>query len=260
MVSRIGSFDYINNDLLQRLSKIASGKQIFSAADDAAGMAISQIMTSQYKGMQQAINNVQNAYSMLNVASGAMGDIQDTMSKMKELSVEAANGIYTDQDKQDIQQEYSQLAQHLEDVYKNTQFNGKPLFQNDQMTLQVGPNSGDTQTIDIPDLGKQIQALSKINLTSDAQSAIKTIDNMQLSVSSAQSTLGSIQNNLDEQTNNLMVSYENTVASQSQIVDADMAKEMLMQTTDKIKSTASLYSVIDFKNTTLAYMESLLSG
>ena len=116
MVTRIGSFDYLNNDLIQRLSKIASGKKIFSAADDAAGMAISQLMTSQYKGMQQSINNIQNAYSMLNVASGAMNDIQDTTTKMKELSVEAANGIYTDQDKQNIQQEYNQLAQHLEEV------------------------------------------------------------------------------------------------------------------------------------------------
>jgi flagellin len=197
---------------------------------------------------------------MLNVASGAMNDIQDTTTKMKELSVEAANGIYTDQDKQNIQQEYNQLAQHLEDVYENTQYNGKPLFQNDQMTLQSGPNAGDTQTIDIPNLGEQIQALTKVNLATNAQDAIKTIDNTQLSVSSAQSTVGSIQNNLDEQTNNLMVSYENMVASQSQIVDADMAKEMIQETTDKIKSTASIYSVINFKNTTLAYMESLLSG
>jgi flagellin len=112
----------------------------------------------------------------------------------------------------------------------------------------------------MPDLSEQIQSLSKIDLSSNAQNAIKTINNMQLSISSAQSTMGSVQNNLDEQTNNLMVSYENTVASQSKIVDADMAKEMLLQTTDKIKSTSSLYSVIDFKNTTLEYMESLLSG
>ena len=260
MVGRIGNFDYVNNDLMKRLSSIASGKKLLSAADDASGMAISEVMTSQFKGIQQSINNVQNAYSMLNVASGAMNDIQDTMNRMKELSVEAANGIYTTQDKSNIQLEYTQLSQHLQDVYQNTQYNGKPLFENNQITLQNGPNASDTQTIEIPNLSKQIQELAKVNLKSNPQNAIETIDNLQPSISSAQSTIGGIQNGLDEQANNLMVGYENIVASQSQIVDADMAKEVITATTDKMKNATSIYSLIDLKPQTPAYMESLLSG
>ncbi len=264
MIGNIGGVNPVNNysynDLMKRLAIISSGNKIFNAEDDAAGLAISNLMESQYRGMEQSINNVQNAYSMLNVASGALNDIQDTMNKMQELSVQASNGIYTDQDKQYIQQQYTQLTQHLQDVYNNTEYNGKKLFNNDQMTLQAGPNAGDTQTINIPNLGKEIQQLTKVNITSNPESALQTIQNIQTSVSSAQSTVGSIQNNLNDQANNLMTGYENLVASQSQIVDADMAKELLQATTDKIQNTASIYSVINFKNTTLAYMESLLSG
>jgi flagellin len=260
MVGRIGSSDYVNNSLLSRLSQIAKDNDLFKQSENPAAIGISEIMKSQYKGMQQAINNVQDAYSMLNVASGAISDIQDTMNQMRELSVQASNGIYTDEDKKYIQQEYNQLGQHLQDVYNNTQYNGKALFQNDQLTLQGGPNAGDTQTIYIPNLSEQINQLSKINVVNNAEESLKIIDNVQPSIQSAQSSIGSVQNSLNENANNLMVGYENMVASQSQIMDADEAEKVISQTTNQIQTQASIYSLIDFKNTTLAYMESLLSG
>jgi flagellin len=206
--------------LSKSMQKLSSGLRINSAADDAAGLAISEKMRSQINGTAQAQRNAMDGISLVQTAEGAYNEMHSILQRVRELAVQAQNGTLTTADTTAIDQEVGQLTAELTRIAGNTQFNGLAVLSG-SFTLQVGADSGS---------GNQIAfSLTAITFTSlgsaNAAGAISAIDQAITSVSSARSTLGAVQNRLEHAVSNLGVYQENISAAQSRIRDVDIAAE-----------------------------------
>jgi flagellin len=206
--------------LSKSMQKLSSGLRINSAADDAAGLAISEKMRSQINGTAQAQRNAMDGISLVQTAEGAYNEMHSILQRVRELAVQAQNGTLTSADSTAIDQEVGQLTAELTRIAGNTQFNGLQILSG-SFTLQVGADAGS---------GNQIAfSLSSISFTSlgsaGAAGAISAIDQAITSVSSARSTLGAIQNRLEHAVDNLGVYQENISAAESRIRDVDIASE-----------------------------------
>ena len=206
--------------LSKSMQKLSSGLRINSAADDAAGLAISEKMRSQITGTAQAQRNAMDGISLVQTAEGAYNEMHSILQRVRELAVQAQNGTLTSADTTAIDQEVGQLTAELSRIATNTQFNGLQVL-NGSFTLQVGADAGS---------GNQIAfSLTSISFTSLASSsaagAISAIDQAITSVSSARSTLGAVQNRLEHAVSNLGVYQENISAAESRIRDVDIAAE-----------------------------------
>ena len=206
--------------LSKSMQKLSSGLRINSAADDAAGAAISEKMTSQINGTDQAQRNTMDGISLVQTADGALNEMHSILQRVRELAVQAQNGTLSSSDQTAINSEVGQLTAELTRISSNTQFNGLNALSG-TFTLQVGANEG---------AGNQIAfSLSSISFSSigssNASNAISAIDNAITSVSDARSTLGAIQNRLEDTVDNLGVYQENISAAQSRIRDVDVAAE-----------------------------------
>ena len=202
------------------MQKLSSGLRINSAADDAAGLAISEKMRSQITGTAQAQRNAMDGISLVQTAEGAYNEMHSILQRVRELAVQAQNGTLSTADTGAIDQEVGQLTAELTRIAGNTQFNGLQVLSG-SFTLQVGADSGS---------GNQIAfSLSSITFTSlgsaASAGAISAIDQAITSVSSARSTLGAIQNRLEHAVSNLGVYQENITAAESRIRDVDIAAE-----------------------------------
>ena len=206
--------------LSKSMQKLSSGLRINSAADDAAGLAISEKMRSQINGTDQAQRNAMDGISLVQTAEGAYNEMHSILQRVRELAVQAQNGTLSSADTAAIDQEVGQLTAELTRIAGNTQFNGLQVLSG-SFTLQVGADSGS---------GNQIAfSLSSISFSSlgsaAAAGAISAIDQAITSVSSARSTLGAIQNRLEDAVDNLGVYQENISAAESRIRDVDIASE-----------------------------------
>jgi flagellin len=206
--------------LSKSMQKLSSGLRINSAADDAAGAAISEKMTSQINGTDQAQRNTMDGISLVQTADGALNEMHSILQRVRELAVQAQNGTLSSSDQTAINSEVGQLTAELSRISSNTEFNGLNALSG-TFTLQVGANEG---------AGNQISfSLSSISFSSigssNAATAISAIDNAITSVSDARSTLGAIQNRLEDTNDNLGVYQENISAAQSRIRDVDVAAE-----------------------------------
>jgi flagellin len=206
--------------LSKSMQKLSSGLRINSAADDAAGAAISEKMTSQINGTDQAQRNTMDGISLVQTADGALNEMHSILQRVRELAVQAQNGTLSSSDQTAINSEVGQLTAELTRISGNTEFNGLNALSG-TFTLQVGANEG---------AGNQISfSLSSISFSSigssNAATAISAIDNAITSVSDARSTLGAIQNRLEDTNDNLGVYQENISAAQSRIRDVDVAAE-----------------------------------
>ena len=207
-------------NLSKSMQKLSSGLRINSAADDAAGLAISEKMRSQINGTAQAQRNAMDGISLVQTAEGAYNEMHSILQRVRELSVQAQNSTLSTSDEVAIDQEVSQLTAELTRISSNTQFNGLSILSG-SFTLQVGADAGG---------GNQIGfSLSSISFTSigsaNGANAISAIDAAITSVSAARSTLGAIQNRLEHAVSNLGVYQENISAAQSRIRDVDIASE-----------------------------------
>ena len=235
-----------DNELTKAMERLSSGLRINSAADDAAGLAISERMTAQIRGMQQATRNAQDGISLLQIAEGAMGTISDILQRMRELAVQADNGTYSASDKQSIKDEMDQLIQEIDHIANTTTFNGINLLNAAQtVTLHISDKFDDTIVVNLIDvrstaLGAGGTFINMIDVTTDAQDAIKTIDAAIDQLSTARGEFGSTQNRLDFIIDNLQLSIQNTEASRSRIKDADMAAESSNLTRAQILSQSSM--------------------
>ena len=262
-----------NNSMKQSLERLSSGKRINSAADDAAGLAISEKMKGQMNGLAQAQRNAQDGISMIQTAEGALKETHSMLQRMRELSVQAANDTNTAEDRAQIQKELHQLSSQIKDISEQTQFNTKKLLNGDLVSgasgagngvqkFQVGANNGETLSLEIQNMGTASGALGVnaqdvtnvsggtvtvsgsgddlVNVTTqtDAESAITTINTAIQTVSNERSKLGAIQNRLDHTINNLSTTEENLTAANSRIKDVDMAKEMMNMSKQQILSQA----------------------
>jgi len=244
-----------DNAISKSLERLSSGLRINRAADDAAGLAISEKMRGQIRGLKQAARNAQDGISLIQTAEGALNETHAIVQRMRELAVQAANDTLTDADRKEIQKEINQLTQEVDRIAKTTEFNTKKLLRGTTsggsyvsgtltLTMHIGANKGQTMTVTI---GNMDTGTLKIGLTSSglavasgtdahkgldvstqsgANKAIGTYDTALSTISSERAKLGAYQNRLEHTISNLDTARENLSASESRIRDVDMAEEM----------------------------------
>jgi flagellin len=225
-----------SNTLSTSMERLSSGLRVNSAKDDAAGLAISNRMTSQIRGMTVAVRNANDGISLAQTAESAMGTITETMQRMRDLAVQSANdGGITTADREKLQTEFKQLNDELSRVVANTEFNGKKIINGDLsggVAIQVGANTSVNNqiSIDIADVSGSLADVTAASIGSTAtisniRSAIDSIDAAIKSIDTSRAKLGAIQNRFTTTIGNLQSSIENQSAARSRITDTDFAQE-----------------------------------
>ncbi len=221
-------------------SRLASGQRLNSAKDDAAGIAISDRLNAQVRGVNTAIRNSYDGISMAQTADGALGESTEILQRMRELSVQSGNGIYNDSDRKAMNSEFSQLQSELDRISATTSFNGQTLLDGSQaeggMNFQVGANVNETINVEIAGASQADLGTSELNISSvaGANLSLEGIDEALSRVSELRGDLGAVQNRFESTIANLSNSVENTAAANSRIADADMAAEAANLTRNKI--------------------------
>lgn len=214
------------------MEKLSSGLRINRAADDAAGLSISEKMRGQIRGLAQASRNAQDGISLVQTAEGAMDEISNMLVRLKELSIQKANGTYNADDKANLELEADELIKEIKNIEKNTKFNGtEVLDKTKSFDIIISDSDQIKLTITGADVTKA-SALTKASVTADIEDAIKAIN-------TARSTLGAQQNRLESTVRNVNTTVENLQASESRIRDVDMASEMMALTKNNILLQAS---------------------
>lgn len=221
--------------------KLSSGFRINRAADDAAGLSISETMRAQIKGMNQGMRNTQDGISMVQAAEGAMNEVSDMLTRMKELATQASNGTYSADDIAAIQLEYAALGEEINRNATNFSFNGITLLDGSagNVTIQSAGSDADAIVLDLS--GIDLTALTFGTITDQATGATErgVVDAAITAVNTARSTLGAYQNRLEHAFNNTSVNAENLQAAESRVRDTDMAAEMMKYTKFNILQQAS---------------------
>ena len=232
----------VTNALQKSTEKLSSGYKINRAADDAAGLSISEKMRSQIRGLNKASDNAQDGISLIQVAEGALNETHSILQRMNELATQAANDTNTSTDRTAIKDEIDQLNSELDRISTTTQFNKQNLL-NGQFSgdLQVGALKGQTMNLKIS-TAVSATGLKVNNITvasnANAGNAMESVQKAIESVSKQRSKLGAIQNRLEHTINNLDTNAENTQAAESRIRDTDMAEEMVQYSKNNILSQA----------------------
>lgn len=232
-VSAIGAYNSVNrntNNASKSMEKLSSGLRINRAADDAAGLAVSEKMRSQLKGLEQANKNSQDAVSYIQTAEGALNEVSAMAVRLKELSVQKANGTLNAEDKAAIELEMTELAAEVNNIVDNTKFNGIEVFKQD-VVMRIGDDATQTMQVSKAKVDK-VKALTKDSASTDIDAAI-----VELNTQRAQ--YGAQQNRLEHNMNNLTATHENLTAAESRIRDTDMAKEMVQFTKNNILNQAA---------------------
>jgi flagellin len=233
------------------MEKLSSGYRINRAADDAAGLAISEKMRGQIGGLDQAQRNAQDGVSLVQTAEGSLNEVHSMLQRVRDLKTQFDNGTLSSSDQDAIAAEVSQIGQELGNIASQTSFNGNKLLTGSQFTFQVGANDGETIQTQAVALSANIAggglselsalsttALAKAALSSGGLSAVATIDTAITNVSTARANYGAVQNRLEHRLNNLATYQENLTASESRIRDVDMAAEMTNYTKENILQQA----------------------
>lgn len=230
--------------------KLSSGYKINRAADDAAGLTISEKMRAQVRGLTQASANAQDGISMVQTAEGALAEVHEMLQRMNELAVKAANGTMTSADRTAVQMEVKALTSEIDRVQQSTNFNTLYLLSgNLQIRLQVGAKGRQTIYLSIASMSANGLGINNLTVSSgtstnkisnavNAQNAIGTISAAIKKVSEQRSKLGAIQNRLEHTIKNLDNIAENTQAAESAIRDTDIAKTMVEYSKNNILSQA----------------------
>jgi flagellin len=223
--------------------KLSSGYRVNRAADDAAGLAISEKMRRQVKGLTQASRNAQDGISAVQTAEGALAEVHDMLQRMNTLANQSANGTNTSVDRGYLDKEFQALKSEITRVASTTTFNEQNLLNGDfseGKALQVGAESGQTITVKIDAMSATSLSVDGASIDSDtnASAAINTVKSALASVSNQRADLGAIQNRLEHTINNLDNVVENTTAAESQIRDTDMATEMVAYSNNNILAQA----------------------
>ena len=223
--------------------KLSSGYKINRAADDAAGLTISEKMRSQIRGLTQASANAQDGISCVQTAEGALNEVEDMLQRMNELAVKSANGTNTTADRNAIDKEVQALVSEIDRVQSTTQFNTLNLLTGDFASgkaLQVGAAKGQEITIKISKMDAASLNINSLTISTQdgSKNAISSITAAIAKVSEQRSALGAVQNRLEHTIKNLDNVVENTTAAESQIRDTDMAAQMVEYTKNNILAQA----------------------
>lgn len=234
----------------KNLEKLSSGYKINRAGDDAAGLAISEKMRAQIKGLDMATKNSQDSISLIQTAEGALNETHSILQRMRELAVQSRNDTNENLDRTFLQDEIKQLTSEIDRIANTTEFNEKTLLKGDlaasgtALTFQIGANEGQTMKLAIKDMRTTALASGgalTVNIATGggASAAIVEIDKAIKTVSTQRSALGAVQNRLEHTINNLGAASENLTAAESRIRDTDMAAEMMAFTKNNILTQAA---------------------
>ena len=254
------------NEQSDSLMKMSSGQRINSAADDAAGLAISERMKSDIRSSQQAYRNTGDGVSLIQVTEGALNETGNMLTRLRELSIQAASDTVNDEDRGYINLEYQSLVSEIDRISKSTSFNGKSLIdgQGESYGLQVGANADaetnqiiiDTSNLDSTSSGLGLDS-SGVDSVDAARDSLAVIDAAQTQISGGRAILGSVQNRLKSTMTNLDQRVTNLSEANSRVRDTDLAAETAKLTQSNIKTSAGL-SVLTQANSTPASALALL--
>ena len=243
-----------NDSIMKSMEKLSSGERINRAGDDASGLAVSEKMRSQIRGLNQASRNIQNGVSFIQTTEGYLQETTDILQRIRELAVQSANGIYSDEDRMQIQVEVSQLVAEVDRIASQAQFNGMNMLTgrfalegDGMMQFQIGANVDQNTrvyigTMTAHSLGlKGVQGSDEqISISSPDQAnlVLATVDSALKTVNKQRADLGAYQNRFEIAAKGINVAAENTQAAESRIRDTDMASQMVEFTRDQILTQA----------------------
>lgn len=238
-------------DLSKDMEKLSSGMKINRAGDDASGLAVSEKMRAQIRGLNQANRNIQNGVSFIQTTEGYLQETTDILQRVRELAVQSANGIYSDEDRMQIQVEVSQLVSEVDRIASQAQFNGMSLLtgrfaeggDTDGILFQIGANMDQNVRAYVGNMSAEALGLKgsqgneeQINIASadQANAAIGTVDEALKNIAKQRADLGAYQNRFEMASNGIAIAAENLQASESRIRDTDMAAEIVEYTKNQI--------------------------
>ena len=248
----LSAFRSAQVDYARAMERISTGLRINRAADDPAGLAISEKMRGQIRGLRQASRNSQDAISMLNVADGALGETHAILHRLREIAVYSATGTLTEAERSALQLEFDELVKAIDDIGGNTQFNTIPLLdgsrdEDNPLLIQIGANAGQNMDISLGDmrgaalgLKDEDGSIISIRTAEDADKAIGTLDEAINKVSSQRAYIGAKTRRLEHTINNLENTAINLAEAESRIRDADIAEEIMNMVNAQIRMQASL--------------------
>ncbi|MCH1625068.1 flagellin [Ferdinandcohnia quinoae] len=232
-----------NGAAAKSMEKLSSGYRINRAADDAAGLAISEKMRNQIRGLEQGSKNAQDGISLIQTAEGALNETHAMLQRMAELSVQGGNETITADDAAKIQAEFDQLVAQIDSIAGQTKFNTKELLNNtNTLTFQVGANGTEVISLDLIDATAGTLGIDALTLDGTQATASATLASVQTAINTVaegRSSLGAVQNRLEHTINNLGTTSENLQAAESRIRDVDMASEMMNMTKNNILTQAA---------------------
>ena len=231
------------NQMMTAMMRLSSGKRINSAKDDAAGLAISERMRAQIRGLNQAARNAQDGISLIQTAEGGLNESHAILQRMREITVQAGNDTLTSNDRLKLQDEFDELIEGFNDIGKRTEFNTQSLLDGSfkDKKLQIGANSGQFMEISINDMTSDGLSLTNLSLGSheEAGETLSVLDTAIESVSRERSRLGAMENRLGHTISNLDNQAFNLTNAESRIRDADMAKEIMNMVKHNILNQAA---------------------
>ena len=243
-----------NDSIMKNMEKLSSGERINRAGDDASGLAVSEKMRSQIRGLNQASKNIQNGVSFIQTTEGYLQETTDILQRVRELAVQSANGIYSDEDRMQIQVEVSQLVAEVDRIASQAQFNGMNMLTgrfaqegDSVMQFQIGANVDQNTRVFIGTMTATSLGLKgaqggdeQISISSpdEANLTLATIDEALKNVTKQRADLGAYQNRFEMAAKGINMAAENTQASESRIRDTDMASEMVEFTKNQILTQA----------------------
>jgi flagellin len=238
-----------NNQLQTAMERLSSGKRINTAKDDAAGLAIASKMTSQIRGMNQAIRNSNDGISYAQTAEGALGEVTNMLQRIRELAVQSASGTYSDDDRTNLNSEVTELKSQITNILSTTEFNGTRIFNSNAsgttysaasgaVSIQTGVNSGDSVSISFSALS-DLASGTAVDTASNAGTALGNVDTALTNVNSTRAKLGAAQSRLESTVNTLTSNVTNLSDARSRIEDADFSQETANLAKAQILSQAS---------------------
>ena len=263
-----------NESIMKNMEKLSSGERINRAGDDASGLAVSEKMRSQIRGLNQASKNIQNGVSFIQTTEGYLGETTDILQRVRELAVQAANGIYSDEDRMQIQVEVSQLVAEVDRIASVAQFNGMNMLTgrfavegDSTMQFQIGANMDQNARVYIGTMTASALGLKgaqggdeqiTINSPEEANMTLGAVDAALTQVNKQRADLGAYQNRFEMAAKGVNIAAENTQAAESRIRDTDMASEMVEFTKNSIltqSGTAMLAQANNQSQTVLALLQ-----
>ncbi|MSR75750.1 MAG: flagellin FliC [Planctomycetes bacterium] len=235
-----------SESLNRNFEHLSTGKRIARASDDAAGLAISSRFGAQIRGVDQAIRNANDGISLVQTAEGALSEIESTLIRMREISVQANNGTLSNSDRDNLQEEFTQLRSTVDQVANSTNFNGLSLLNTaSAITLQIGAGTTagvDTMSVSMASVTASSLAIGTLDVgsTGNASAAIVALDTALDAVTSTRGDFGAVQNRLGSAIAALQVRSENLSAARSRIIDVDVALETANLTKNSILQQAAI--------------------